>query len=88
MANATQTYRERRAEIDEKLAALKGALARHGLRAGGTPDWAAAGDLGHVAEQLGEILDFLGAPAHQQGDARDGALALRRERQRADAGLR
>lgn len=56
---AAEAYRVRRAEISRRIARIELALADHGRR---PKSWPGVGDLGHIAELLGEIEEFLGIP--------------------------
>lgn len=56
-AGLNAEYTAKRVEVFSKLRRLNGALDRHVAY---QITWGGVGDLGHVNEQLGELLEFLG----------------------------
>jgi hypothetical protein len=59
--SAPSCYGERLAECRRLLKRIEAGLEQHGVRQAATPeDWTHAGDLGHVAEELANIVAFLG----------------------------
>lgn len=58
-ATSIDTFIARKAEIDAMLARLQALSDNHFDTAPDELNWADVGSLGHVAEQLKEITDFL-----------------------------
>lgn len=57
---AAQTYAERRRDIDWLLETLRAELDEHAGEAADAPNnWSIAGDLGHVRNELIEIVAFM-----------------------------
>ena len=57
---AQEKYQQSRKEINSLIEQLNLSLNRRDLQADKEPDnWGHAGDLGHVKEQLSNIVDFL-----------------------------
>ena len=59
-AKAQAKYHERRSEIEHKLNAITEMVKNHRDGAGDELNWAHVGDLAQVADQLDEIIRFLG----------------------------
>jgi hypothetical protein len=57
MTTAAETYRTRLADVRNLIRRLEGSLLIHERRQTARPDqWGFAGDLGHIAERLREII--------------------------------
>jgi len=62
--SAPSCYGERLADCKRLLKRIEAGLERHSVQQAATPeDWTHAGDLGHLAAELGVLVAFLTDPA-------------------------